>query len=85
MSDLIDVKKPESGVSPPSFKNMNWIPGGEFIMGSDKNYPEEAPAHNVAVDGFWIDRCNVTNREFERFVVAANYVTLAERMANTAD
>ena len=64
---------------------MNWIPGGEFIMGSDKNYPEEAPAHNVAVDGFWIDRCNVTNREFERFVVAANYVTLAERMANQAD
>ena len=25
-------------------------------MGSDRHYPEEAPAHRVTVDGFWIDR-----------------------------
>ena len=31
-------------------------------MGSDKHYPEEAPAHRVTVDGFWIDRTPVTNR-----------------------
>jgi sulfatase modifying factor 1 len=29
-----------------------WIPGGTFLMGSDRHYPEEAPAHQVAVDGF---------------------------------
>ena len=29
----------------PPFENMVWIPGGTFLMGSDKHYPEEAPAH----------------------------------------
>ena len=35
---------------------MAWIPGGTFLMGSDRHYPEEAPVHKVAVDGFWMDR-----------------------------
>ena len=48
-------------------EEMAWIPGGIFMMGSDHHYPEEAPAHEVAVDGFWIDRTPVTNREFRRF------------------
>jgi len=62
-----------------------WIPGGEFVMGSDKHYPEEGPAHKVAVDGFWIDRYPVTNRDFRRFVEATGYVTLAEQPANPDD
>ena len=37
-------------------------------MGSDRHYPEEAPVHRVTVDGFWIDRTPVTNREFRKFV-----------------
>ena len=41
---------------------MVYIPGGTFRMGSDSHYPEEAPAHRVTVDGFWIDRTPVTNR-----------------------
>ena len=64
---------------------MVFIPGGEFTMGSDKHYPEEAPAHRVAVDGFRIDRCTVTNKEFRRFVDATSYVTLAEKPANEAN
>ncbi|HEY7030396.1 MAG TPA: formylglycine-generating enzyme family protein [Thermomicrobiales bacterium] len=59
---------------------MVWIPGGEFLMGSDDHYPEEAPAHRVAVGGFWIDRYAVTNAEFRRFVAATGYVTVAERV-----
>ena len=47
---------------------MVFIPGGTFRMGSDKHYPEEAPVHQVAVDGFWIDRTPVTNAAFRRFV-----------------
>lgn len=62
-----------------------WIPGGTFLMGSDRHYPEEAPAHQVTVDGFWMDRCTVTNREFQSFVEETGYVTLAERPANAAD
>jgi formylglycine-generating enzyme required for sulfatase activity len=47
-------------------------------MGSDRHYPEEAPAHKVAVDGFWIDRHPVTNRQFREFVKATGHVTCAE-------
>ena len=58
--------------------NMVFVPGGTFRMGSDSHYPEEAPAHRVTVDGFWIDRTPVTNREFRKFVNETRYITLAE-------
>jgi formylglycine-generating enzyme required for sulfatase activity len=64
---------------------MIWIPGGTFQMGADGRYPEEAPAHRVAVHGFWISETTVTNRDFERFVAATGYVTLAERPADPKD
>jgi formylglycine-generating enzyme required for sulfatase activity len=54
------------------------VPGGPYRMGSDRHYPEEAPAHLVTVDGFWIDRAPVTNSDFLRFVNATGYVTVAE-------
>lgn len=47
-------------------------------MGSDRHYAEEAPAHRVAVDGFWIDRHPVTNRQFGEFVRATGHTTFAE-------
>jgi formylglycine-generating enzyme required for sulfatase activity len=56
-----------------------WVPGGTFRMGSDDHYPEEGPAHDVTVDGFWMDRCPVTNRRFAAFVDATGYRTVAER------
>src|SRR6476646_6509768 len=58
--------------------DMLRIPGGTFRMGSDKHYPEEAPAHRVTVDEFLIDRTPVTNRQFREFVKATGYVTFAE-------
>ena len=58
--------------------DMVWIPGGTFRMGSDRHYPEEAPSHRAAVDGFWIDRTPVTNRQFKQFVKATGHVTTAE-------
>jgi len=57
---------------------MVWIPGGRFLMGSDHHYPEEKPARRVRVDGFWMDRTPVTNRQFEAFVRATGHVTTAE-------
>jgi formylglycine-generating enzyme required for sulfatase activity len=66
-------------------KRMVWVPGGTFRMGSDAHYPEEAPAHPVTVDGFWIDRAPVTNLQFGRFIKATGYVTLAERAPEAAD
>jgi formylglycine-generating enzyme required for sulfatase activity len=64
--------------------SMIWIPGGAFIMGSNKFYREERPARAEAVDGFWIDSRPVTNAEFRRFVLATRYVTLAERAPDPA-
>jgi formylglycine-generating enzyme len=64
---------------------MVWIPGGVFRMGSDHHYPEEAPAHRVSVDGFWIDCTPVTNRHFKAFVKATGYVTTAEVSPNPKD
>ncbi len=61
---------------------MVWIDGGEFRMGSDKHYTEEAPVHRVTVDPFWIDRTPVTNREFREFVRATGHVTFAEIAPN---
>ena len=53
--------------------------------GFRRHYPEEAPAHEVTVDGFWIDVHTVTNEEFRRFVEATKYVTSAERSPNPDD
>ena len=71
------------GPAPDS--DMCWVPGATFVMGSDHHYAEEAPAHEAAVDGFWMDRYAVTNREFRRFVEATGYVTLAERPVDPAN
>jgi sulfatase modifying factor 1 len=61
--------------------DMAWIPGGQFLMGSDTRQAQanERPAHAVHVHGFWMDRYHVTNAEFRKFVEATGYVTTAER------
>ena len=77
MSTVGQVQAPAQG--------MVRIPGGTFRMGSDAHYPEEAPARAVAVDGFWIDRFPVTNKQFAAFVKATRYVTVAQRPLDPAD
>lgn len=65
--------------------NMVWIAGGTFRMGSDKHYPEEAPAHSATVESFWMDKYEITNQQFDNFVRATEHVTLAERAPNPED
>ncbi|WP_424564003.1 formylglycine-generating enzyme family protein, partial [Trebonia sp.] len=48
------------GLSKSLTKNMAWVPGGSFLMGSEDFYPEERPARRVEVDGFWMDDHPVT-------------------------
>jgi sulfatase modifying factor 1 len=72
-------------VSPGVGPAMLWIPGGTFRMGSDRHYPEEAPVHRVTVDGFWMDRSPVTNRQFREFVRATGHVTVAEQRPDPND
>jgi formylglycine-generating enzyme required for sulfatase activity len=66
---------------------MVWIPGGEFLMGSNEKdaRSDEKPTHSVAVDGFWMDATEVTNRQFREFVNATNYVTTAEKAPTVSE
>jgi sulfatase modifying factor 1 len=76
--------------SSPAPEGMVWIPGGEFSMGSEgkcdgksccspATVADALPIHHVSVDGFWMDATDVTNAEFEKFVKATDYITIAER------
>ena len=65
--------------------DMVWIPGGTFRMGSAASYPEEHPVRKVTVDGFWIDRYEVTKEQFARFSYETGYLTLAERKPTLED
>jgi formylglycine-generating enzyme len=57
-----------------------WIPAGTFLMGSTapRAQPNEGPAHEVSLTGFWMNLYDVTNTEFTRFVLATGYHTTAE-------
>ena len=65
-------------------KNMAWVSGGGFRMGSADFYPEERPVREVEVHGFWVDEHPVTVAEYRRFVRATGYVTVAERPLDPA-
>jgi formylglycine-generating enzyme required for sulfatase activity len=70
----------------PAPPGMVWIPGGQFWMGSDDGHmPDTKPWHRVYVDGYWMDRTEVTNQQFARFVKATGYVTVAERKPRAED
>ena len=74
---------------------MVWIPGGEFSMGAADSPSDGAvgmhattdsrPIHRVYVDGFFMDKTDVTNAQFAAFVKATHYVTVAERTPRAED
>lgn len=65
---------------------MVWIPPGEFWMGTEEAAMIDArPVHRVFVDGFWMDRTEVTNAQFRKFVEATGYETVAERPLDPKD
>jgi len=76
---------------------MVWIAGGEFSMGTDDPtkmkcegvghdpMPDARPIHRVALEGFWMDATEVTNAQFEQFVKATGYVTIAEQKPKAED
>ncbi|MDB5245665.1 MAG: hypothetical protein JWQ40_59 [Segetibacter sp.] len=63
---------------------MIWIPGGTFQMGSGE-FADALPIHAVTVKGFYMDESEVTNAQFEKFVKATGYLTVAESPLNPAD
>jgi len=89
----IPNKSPNPPIKAP--EGMAWIPGGEFSMGAQdppdmddvgmKATLDSRPVHRVYVDGFFMDKTDVTNAQFERFVKATGYVTVAERKPRAED
>src|SRR5882762_8899287 len=65
--------------------DMAWVPGGTFWMGAEDGQADEKPVHQATVDGFWMDKTEVTNEQFEKFTRAMGYVTVAERKPNPKD
>ena len=63
----------------PALAGMVWIPPGTFTMGALDSFADEFPPHEVTLDGFWMDSTEVTNRQFQAFVEATGYVTMAEQ------
>ncbi len=45
---------------------MVYVPGGEFVMGSDRGNPDEAPPHKVRISPFLMDKCEVTHELFAK-------------------
>jgi formylglycine-generating enzyme required for sulfatase activity len=87
--DLGPVRVFDAAPPGPAPKGMVWIPGGVFWMGMggrelhggghSEYYRGAVPRHKIQVDGFWMDKTEVTNGQFAKFVKATNYVTIAER------
>ncbi|NOT75783.1 MAG: formylglycine-generating enzyme family protein [Cyclobacteriaceae bacterium] len=78
-------KKPSKESAP--LPGMVWIPGGDFIMGTNETeaYDHERPAHKVHVSGFWMSETEVTNEQFMKFIDATGYKTVAERKPTWED
>jgi len=66
---------------------MILIPGGQYMMGSPDsvNFPDEYPPHEVTISAFYMDKYEVTNRQFLEFVNSTGYVTTAERIFKYVD
>lgn len=71
--------KPIAGTA--SHAGMAWIDSGIYMMGGDNNQAtaDEFPKHKITLKGFWMDKTEVTNAQFAKFVAATAYVTTAER------
>lgn len=73
-----DKGKPSTARPAVSFPELNGkdgapmmlVPAGEFIMGSDRGDEDEAPVHRVYLNTFYIDKFEVTNARFAKYVEA---------------
>lgn len=78
----MDIKAGATQISPSDGAVMVYIRQGEFQMGSPEGEgdKDEHPQHTLNIDGFWMDRTEVTNSQFEKFVQASGYRTYAEEI-----
>jgi sulfatase modifying factor 1 len=63
---------------------MFLIPAGDFMMGGAEGCADEEPVHQVSLDAFYLDKYEVTNKLFQKFVRETSYETTAEREGRAA-
>ncbi len=95
MSRFAPTVENKNSPTGPAPQGMVWIPGGEFSMGAQdpptgdqvgmQATLDSRPIHRVYVDGFWMDKTDVTNAQFAKFVKMTGYVTVAERKPKAED
>ncbi len=66
--DISRRTPPVNAASEPALEEMVLIPEGEFIMGTDDRLRDEKPAYATYIDAFYMDRFEVTNEDYKRFV-----------------
>jgi formylglycine-generating enzyme required for sulfatase activity len=84
--EKVESTKTEESSQIKTPEGMVWVEGKTFLQGAkdtDKYaMPREKPAHMVTVDGFYIDITEITNKQYQKFVDATKYITVAERKIN---
>src|SRR3972149_1863847 len=53
-----------------SIKDMVLVPAGEFTMGANEWWPKSQPEHKRIIDAFYMDKYEVTNKRYKKFVEA---------------
>lgn len=69
-----DIQIPDAGTETKTWEKdgsvMVRVPGGTFKMGAASGEAAEGPVHTVSLPAFWIDRTEVTNNQYKRFIDA---------------
>ncbi|HEX6035538.1 MAG TPA: SUMF1/EgtB/PvdO family nonheme iron enzyme, partial [Anaerolineales bacterium] len=60
----------ETMISTADGMELVYIPAGRFKMGSESGNSNQAPVHRVLLAGYWMDRTEITNEMFVRFLNA---------------
>ncbi|MCI0392374.1 MAG: SUMF1/EgtB/PvdO family nonheme iron enzyme [Acidobacteria bacterium] len=73
IAGVIFLSKPTGTSFSSNRDEMVLIPGGTFKMGRDDGELDERPAHEVSVRGFYLDKYEVTNEKYKKFVDQTQY------------
>jgi len=67
----------------PEIPGMVYVEEGEFIAGSSTAFDYESPQHIVSLKGFYIDKYEVTNQQYKKFIDATGYPAPIDWRNNT--
>jgi serine/threonine-protein kinase len=66
----VNTVAPTQVSTPKDDMEQVYVPAGVFKMGSDDGDSDEQPVYEVVLDGYWIDKNEVTNTQYAKCVAA---------------